>query len=255
MVRGAFLGAGSAVDGAGLEAGGEVGREKEVVDADAAVVLKGLAEVVPEGELAGFAGVEVAEGVGVAEVEEGAVGGAGFGLEEGVAEPGGGLVAVDVFGDDVEVAADDGGDGGLEPAGHLYLEALHPGELVGELVGADGVAVGQVDVDDADALDDGFEEAGVAVLLVAGEGGGDGLDGMWGEDGDAVVGLLGDGGGAVADGLEDVGGEVSAFELLEEKGVGLVGLEPGEDEGEAGTDGVDVPGGDSDGVAPYSADS
>ena len=255
MVGGAFLGAGSAVDGAGLEAGGEVGREKEVVDADAAVVLEGLAEVVPEGELAGFAGVEVAEGVGVAEVDEGAVGGAGLGLKEGVAHPGGGLVAVDVFRDDVEVATDEGGGGGLEPAGHLLEEALHPGEFVEEFIGADGVAVGQIDVDDADALDDRFEKAGVAILLVAGEGGGDGLDGMRREDGDAVVRLLGNGDGVVADGLEDVGGEVGAFELLEEEGVGLIGFEPGEDEGEAGTDGVDVPCGDSDGVAPYSADS
>ncbi len=218
-----------------------------MVDADAAVVLEGLAEVVPEGELAGFVGVELAEGIGVAEGEKGAVGGAGFWLEEGVTEPRCGLVAVDVFGDDVEVAADNGGDGGGEPAGHLSLKASHPGELIGELVGADGVAVGKVDVDDADAFDDGFEEASVAVLLVAGEGGGDGLDGMQGEDGDAVIGLLGDGGGLVADGLEDVGGEVSAFELLEEEDVGLVEFKPGEDEGETGADGVDVPAGDSDG--------
>ena len=218
-----------------------------MIDADAAIVLKGLAEVVPEGELAGFAGVEVAEGVGVAEGEKGAVGGAGFGLEEGIAEPGRGLVTVDVFGDDVEVATDEGRGAGLEPAGHLLFEAGHPGELVGELLGADGVAVGEIDVDDADALDEGLEEAGVTILLVAGEGGGNGLDGVAGEDGDAVVGLLGDSGGPVADGLEDVGGEVSAFELLEEEDVGLVDLEPGEDGFETGADGVDVPGGDADG--------
>ncbi len=251
VVGGALLGAWGAIDGAGFESGGEVRREQEVVDADAAVVLEGLAEVVPEGELAGLVRVEMAEGVGVAESEEGAVGGAGLGLKEGVADPGGGLVAVDVFGDDVEVAADDCGSGGLEPAGHLLEQALHPGELVGELVGADGVAVGQVDVDDANAVDDGFEEAGMAILLVAGEGGGDGVDGMARENGDAVVGLLGDGGGLITDGLEDIGGEVSAFELLEEEDVWLVDLEPGDDERETGTDGVDVPGGDSDGEGSF----
>ena len=87
----------------------------------------------------------------------------------------------------------------------------------------------------------------MAVLLVTGEGGGDRLDGVPGEDGDAVVGLLGDGGGAVADGFKDVGGEVGALELLEKESIGLVDFEPGEDGVEAGADGVDVPGGDSDG--------
>jgi hypothetical protein len=79
-------------------------------------------------------------------------------------------VAVDLFGDDVEVAADDGGDIGAEPGVELEREAVHPGELVVELFGADGVAVGQIDVDDAQAVDEGFEKARVAVGFVAGEG-------------------------------------------------------------------------------------
>ncbi len=249
VVGGAELGSRGSVDLAAIKTGGQVGREKEVIDADAAVVLEGLAEVVPKGELSGFVRVEGAEGVGVAEGEEGAVGGAGFGLEEGVAQPRGGLMAVDVFGDDVEVAADDSGGGGGEPCGHLELQAGHPGEFVGELFGADGIAVGQIDVDDADAVYDGLEEASVAVLLVAGEGGGDGFQGRAGEDGDAVVRLLGDGGGGVAKTFKVLGGEVCALELLEEEDIGLVGLEPVGDVVEAGADGVDVPGGDADGRA------
>ena len=161
-------------------------------------------------------------------------------------------MAVDVFGDDVEVAADERRDGGGEPGGHLELQAGHPGEFVGELFGADGIAVGQIDVNDANAVDDGFEETGVAVLLVAGEAGGDGFNGQAGEDGNAVVRLLGDGGGVVAETFKVLGGEIGAFELLEEEDVGLVDLEPGGDVVEAGADGVDVPGGDADGGSPCS---
>lgn len=254
MVRGAEAGAWLFVDLAGFEARGEAGREEEVVDADAAVVLERLAEEVPISEEAALARMKGAEGVDVAEVEQGAITGTGLGLEEGVARPGGGLVAVDVLGDDVEVAADDGRDRVVAPKGELADEAVHPIELVGELVRADGVAVGEIDVDDAEAVcptsNEDFKEAGVAVGLVAEEGGADGLDGVARKDGDAVVGLLGDGGALVADGGEDVGREVGAFELLEEEEVGLARAEPGGDVVEAGADGIDVPGGDLDGGAP-----
>jgi hypothetical protein len=44
-----------------------------------------------------------------------------------------------------------------------------------------------------------------------------------------------------------VGGELEAFELLEEEDVGLLVGEEGFDEREAGAEGVDVPGGEFDG--------
>ncbi len=223
-----------------------------MVDADASVVLEGVAEVVPVGELAGFVGVERSEGVGVAEVEEVAEAGAGLGLKEGVADPVGRFVAVDVFRDDVEVAADDGGCLVEEPVVHLQGEPVHPVEFVEEFVGADGVSVGEVDVDDAEVADLGFEEARVGVGEVAREGGVEGLDGEAGEDGDAVVGFLRDGGCVVAEFLEGTGGEVGSFEFLEEEDVGLLLPEPAKDVIEPGADGVDVPGGDPDGEAPCS---
>jgi hypothetical protein len=123
----------------------------------------------------------------------------------------------------------------------LQREAVHPGELVVEFFGSDGVAVGQVDVDDAEAVGEGFEEARVAIGFVAGERGGDDLNGRAREDGDAVVGLLGDGSGVVAEILEDGIGELGGFELLEEQDVGRVGLQPGGDVVDARSDGVDVP--------------
>ena len=68
-------------------------------------------------------------------------------------------MAVDVFGDDVEVAADRAWVCLLQPERHACVEAVHPGELVGELVGADGIAVGQIDVDDAHAADHDLEDS------------------------------------------------------------------------------------------------
>jgi hypothetical protein len=254
VVGGFVFGAGRAVDEAGTNARGQGRRDEEVVDADAAVVVEGGAKVVPVGELAGFAGVEGAEGVGVAEGEPVAVALARFGLEEGVADPGCGFVAVDVFGDDVVVAADEGGDAVGEPAVEADKEAVHPGEFVGELLGADGVAVGEVDVDDAQAGDVGFKEAGVAIRLVSGEGGGGEFDGSAGEDGDAVVGFLSNGDRVVAKGLEDFGGEDFALELLHEEDVGGLAVEPALDVLDAGANGVDVPACDFQGRVPGCSD-
>ena len=45
--------------------------EGVVVDEDAAVILERLAEVVPEGEVAAFTGVQGTEGIGVAERDRG----------------------------------------------------------------------------------------------------------------------------------------------------------------------------------------
>ena len=255
VVGGFFFAARGFIDDAELEATAEVRRQEEVVDADAAVVLEGVAEVVPVGELAGFAGVQGAEGVGVAEVEEGAEAGARLGLKEGVADPVGRFVAVDVLGDDVEVAADDGRCLVDEPLAHLSRESVHPVELVEEFVGADGVSVGEIDVDDAEAaelgFDAGFEEARVTVGGVSGEGCAEGFDGETGEDGDAVVGFLRDGGGVVAEFLEAIGGEVGSLELLEEEDVGFLLVEPAQDVIDPGADGVYVPGGDPDGEGSF----
>lgn len=71
VVGGSFLRARALVDLTLLQARCERGRQQEVIDADTAVVLEGLAEVVPEGELACLAGVQRAKGVDVAEVEQG----------------------------------------------------------------------------------------------------------------------------------------------------------------------------------------
>ena len=79
-----------------------------MVDAEAGVVFRVLAEVVPEG-VDGFFGEEVTDGVSPALGEELLVAGASLGLEEGVFAPGAGVVDVEVGGDNVVIA--DEGDG------------------------------------------------------------------------------------------------------------------------------------------------
>ncbi len=55
--------------------------EQEVVNANTAVLLERLTEVIPEGELSGFAGVQVTECIGVAQREHRPITLARFGLE------------------------------------------------------------------------------------------------------------------------------------------------------------------------------
>lgn len=130
------------------------------------------------------------------------------------------------------------------------MQAVHPGELVGELVGADRVSVGQVDVGNAQTssvrLNLRLEKTGVAVGLIAGERGAQGFQRVTGEDGDAVVGLLGDGRALVAEFAKGVRGKVGALQFLQQKHVGLALGEPRGDVGEARADGVYVPACDMD---------
>ena len=247
VIGGLVQGARTCIDGAGGEARGEIGRKKEVIDADAAILFEGPQEVVPEGEPAGFSRMEGAKCIDVAHIEHGAETGAGLGLEKGVGHPVRRLVAVDVLGDDVEIAADHSGSGRAAPGGHLQDESVHPVELVEEFVAACGVPIGQIDIDDAQPGDEGFDETGVRVLVVARQSGADGFDGVAREDGDAVVCLLRDSDRFVAERTEGKGGKLGGLELLEQEDVRLLGLEPRGDVSEAGADGVDVPGGDADG--------
>ena len=88
--------------------------------------------------------------VGEAEVEERPPRRPAFGLEQRVIDPGLRTLGVGGFGNDVEVAGKDERRLVLEEAWRARPHALHPGELVGEFLGADRIAVRQVERDDAD---------------------------------------------------------------------------------------------------------
>ena len=169
-------------------------------------------------------------------------------LEERVAEPVLRRPGVDRLGDDVVVAHQQEGLLERQTLLRMGLEPAHPGELVGELVGADRVAVGQVEAADADDAggdrDHRFDVAGLGVVGVAGQAAGDVLEPVLRQDGDAVEALLTVGGDVVAEALE--GGErealVDRLDLLQADEIGPRLLQPGEERVDAGLDTVDVPG-------------
>ena len=51
----------------------------------------------------------------------------------------------------------------------MGAQPVHPGELVGEFLGADRIAVGQIDGGDDDAADLGLDIAAVGVVGIAGQ--------------------------------------------------------------------------------------
>ncbi len=111
-----------------------------MIDADAVVLLEGAGLVVPEGvearpRLAG------AEGVGQPEIEEPAIGRPALWLEERVLGPRRRVPRVVGLGDDVVVAGEHQRRLVGEPGFRIGLERGDPGELVGEFLGFDRVAV------------------------------------------------------------------------------------------------------------------
>ena len=112
-------------------------------------------------------------------------------------------MAVDVFGNDIEITADKRRCFTFGPNLHLAMKPVHPVQLVEEFVAADGIAIGKVDVDDANAIDHDFEKSRVAIRFIAYQRGGNDVYGLAGEDGDAVVAFLCDGGAGVSNILEE----------------------------------------------------
>src|ERR1700691_2320687 len=68
-----WLGSRSAIDLAALQAIGQLWREQEMVNTNAAIVLEGLAEVIPERELTTLVRMQRTERVGIAEIEQRAI--------------------------------------------------------------------------------------------------------------------------------------------------------------------------------------
>src|SRR5262249_27297819 len=130
-------------------------------------------------------------------------------------------------------------------------EAPHPRELIGELVGADGIAVGQIEVADAHHTTlSGHAHLNVTrmtVAVVAGQAAhGDFVERALGENGDAVEALLPVHGDVIAVLLEGRAwkGLAGRLDLLQAEDVRGRLLDPRQGDLESGLDAVDVPGGD-----------
>lgn len=70
-----------------LQARGYPRTQQEVVDPDAAIVLEGLAKIIPEGELSGLAGMQRPKRIGVTHGQQCPITFAGLGLKQGIAHP------------------------------------------------------------------------------------------------------------------------------------------------------------------------
>ena len=135
------------------------------------------------------------------------------------------------------------------------LQPRHPGELVDVFLGAERVAVRQIDIDQAERAgghrDHRLEIARLHVVRVAGEPRRDLVEGELGEQRHAVEALLPVHRDVIAERLELEAGEglVDAFDLLQAGDVGRGGFEPGRGRLDARLDAVDVPGGDLHGIS------
>src|SRR5437868_6254267 len=84
-----------AVDVGGNQPRGRVGAEQEMVDAQPGIARPGVPPIVPEG-VDRLCGVEVADGVGPALLQQPGISGAGLRLHQRVVEPALGLVDVEI---------------------------------------------------------------------------------------------------------------------------------------------------------------
>jgi hypothetical protein len=76
-----------------------------MIDANTTIVVKRLPEIIPEGELSLETRMQRPKCVDVAKFENTAILGPWLGLKERITYPGGRLVAIDIFWDDIEVTA------------------------------------------------------------------------------------------------------------------------------------------------------
>ncbi len=188
-----------------------------MIYADAVIALPCACLVIPECVLL-CAGVENAEGVGEAEMKELAPGLMRFGAEEGIALPVFGGVAIFIFGDDVEITADNEGCVVLCEGFKPCVQAFKPTELVIVFITGNRVSVGQVYIDKSHAVCFKFNIARLFVCVVTIQFFGDHGDGGFGKYGNAVIGLLPDSMRMIA--TEIIMREFNSFELLHHQDIG-----------------------------------
>lgn len=97
----------SSVDLATVQSVSQFRGKQKVIDSNAAIVLKGFSEIIPECKLSALPRVQEAKRIGIAKSDVGPVACPGLRLKQSVVHPGSGLVAVDILRNDVEIAADE----------------------------------------------------------------------------------------------------------------------------------------------------
>src|SRR5579875_3488089 len=138
-----------------------------MIDADAAVALKGVAEVIPISKVPALSRMQKTKRIGVAERQQSTIANSRLGLKQRVVHPGCRFMTVDILRDDIEIAAHNRRYSALQPNLHLLIKAIHPCQLVNELVAPDRIPIGGVDIGDTKMIDRYFEKTRMAVRLVA----------------------------------------------------------------------------------------
>src|ERR1700677_3731233 len=121
MVGGLWLGPRSAINLAPLQPFGHLRGQQEMVDTNATIMFKRLSPIIPEGELAALVRMQRTERVRIAKSEQRPVACPRFRLKQRIMDPRGRLVAIDIFRDYIEVAANQHRQIFLSPGPHLLL--------------------------------------------------------------------------------------------------------------------------------------
>lgn len=245
MVAGSFGKAGLFVDITSGALLGEGPGGHDVVQSPAKVSPESAAgPVVPEGILAWLIAVH-SEYINKTPIDDSIEGFMYIGVVTDVAEEGNRVVHVYGQRGDVEVSEPDNRVGRFEIVLEEAEQAVEPGELVIELLGIGRNALGNVSIDDGDAVNIGYYETG-GVFWVIFEAGLDVFDFAFGENGDAIIAFLAFEGVFVGGIFKGFVGEIDVLNLgfLEGEDVGLMLFEPIEDYRQAGTEGIDVEAGD-----------
>ena len=120
MVGRLRLGPRPAINLAALQALGQLRRQQEMVDTDAAIMFKRLSPIIPESELAALVRMQRPERVRIAETEQRPVACPRLRLKQRVMDPRGRLVAIDILWNHIEVAANQHRQILLPPRAHFF---------------------------------------------------------------------------------------------------------------------------------------
>ena len=113
-------------------------------------------------------------------------------------------MTVDVFWNDVKIAANHHRNVIGSPQSHLPLKSIHPGKLVFKIVAAHRIPVRKVDIRDAYSINRRLEKSRVRVRTVASEARANRLDWVSRQYCDTVICLLCDSHTVVAQCFEDI---------------------------------------------------
>ena len=140
-----------------------------MINAEAGIALPAARRIVPEGVELLVVGVEGAKCIGPAVMNDLAIGGARLGLEQSIVGGSPDRKDIAIFGHDVPVAGEHRRPLVREQLLGMAAEPVHPVELVVELLGPDGIAIGKIERRDDNVPDFRLDVAAMRVVWIAGK--------------------------------------------------------------------------------------